>query len=126
MKRKSIEISFSNENNHVKMGLTLFSFEEDNVFFVYSPALDVIGYGNDLKEAEVSFQLTLDEFLRYTNNKKTFNDELKRLGWVVGSNKKRKIKAPSMSELLRDNEYLADIIKNPTHKVEERDVLIPV
>ncbi len=65
----------------MKIGLTLFSFEEDKIHYVYSPALDIIGYGNNFEEAEKSFQYTLDEFLRYTTKKQTFLGELKRLGW---------------------------------------------
>ena len=67
----------------INVSLFVISFKENDVCFVYSPALDITGYGNTADEAKDSFNITLQEFLRYTSNKNTLVNELKRLGWKV-------------------------------------------
>jgi len=67
----------------VNVSVPLLSFKEDDTFIVYSPALDVSGYGDTEEEARKSFELTLEEFINYTLNKKTFQSELTRLGWKI-------------------------------------------
>jgi len=68
----------------VNVSVPLLSFkEDDDTFIVYSPALDVSGYGDTEEEARKSFELTLEEFINYTINKKTFQSELTRLGWKI-------------------------------------------
>lgn len=49
---------------------------------IYSPALDLSGYGNTINEAKESFKIALEEFIRYTLNENTFNDVMKKLGWA--------------------------------------------
>jgi hypothetical protein len=61
--------------------LDLLSFKEDNVFFVYAPALDITGYGYTETEAQHSFVETLETFLDFTQKNKTLEGELNRLGW---------------------------------------------
>ena len=67
----------------VNVSVPLLSFKEDDTFIVYSPALDVSGYGDTEEEARKSFEITLEEFINYTLNKKTFQSELTRLGWKI-------------------------------------------
>ena len=74
---------YDDEQNKIKVNLNVISFKENDVCFVYSPALDITGYGNTVDEAKDSFNITLQEFLRYTSNKNTLVNELKRLGWKV-------------------------------------------
>jgi hypothetical protein len=64
-------------------GLALVEFEEGNVTIVYSPALDLSGYGYSPEEAKQSFSEALQEFFRYTNNKNTLDKVLKDLGWAI-------------------------------------------
>ena len=71
------DLGFGNGKYHV--GLSLVEFEEDNVTIIYSPALDLSGYGYSQPEAKQSFWEALPEFLRYTNNKKTLDKVLKDL-----------------------------------------------
>ena len=63
--------------------VSLISFKDNDSFIVYSPELEVYGYGDDLNEAVNSFNITLEEFLRYTVNKGSFQDELTRMGWKI-------------------------------------------
>lgn len=87
-----------------QVGLSLIEFNENDVTIVYSPALNISGYGYNSDEAKNSFNIALHEFFQYTNNKKTFDKVLKELGWTFkGGKKKSKIEAPLNSDLIAKN-----------------------
>jgi len=105
------------------VGLSLIEFNEDDVTIIYSPALNLSGYGYSPDEAKNSFNIALHEFLRYTNNKKTFDKVLKELGWTIkGGKKKPKIEAPSNSDLIAKNPLYNEIINSKNYKVYNEDV----
>ncbi|WP_250631473.1 hypothetical protein [Rhodoflexus caldus] len=66
----------------IKVSLPVVEFKEDNIYFVYSPALDLTGYDRTLKGARRSFEETLNYFLEYTLENQTLEKELKRL-WNI-------------------------------------------
>lgn len=110
----------------IKTNLSLISFIEDGVHIIYSPALDLSGYGNTEGEAKDSFEIVLSEFFNYCMNKKTIFDELKRLGWKVkGSKKHPKVQSPDMSELLKSNTDLEDIFQKKEFHKYNKEVMIP-
>lgn len=90
----------------LEIELSLISYQEDGVDVIYSPTLDLFGYGKTVEEAKDSFEVTLQEFVRYTTNKKTLVAELQKLGWKITGRRKRNLAAPDLNELLRDNEML--------------------
>ena len=85
--------------------LQLISFEEDGLTFVYAPALDLTGYGKNEDEAKRSFEITLKEFVKYTDNKSAIVKELEKHGWVVKKkgNLNKGVKAPSYIDMLENN-----------------------
>jgi hypothetical protein len=115
------DLGFSHGKYHV--GLSLVEFEEENVTIVYSPALDLSGYGYSQEEAKQSFSEALSEFFRYTNNKNTLDKVLKDLGWAVrGSKKKPKFNPPKDSDLVSLNPLYNDIVNTKSYKVSREDV----
>nr|DAZ32139.1 MAG TPA: hypothetical protein [Caudoviricetes sp.] len=40
-------------------------YEEDNIHYAYCEFLDILGYGNNEEEAKCSFEIMLDEILKY-------------------------------------------------------------
>lgn len=121
MAKAHFQGTFSSGKYEVSVGLSLYIWEEDNFTFVYSPALDVTGYGENEIEAKKSFEITLGEFVSYTHNKNTIFDELERLGWTVNRKKKR-VHAPNIEELKSDNETFKDLLKKTNVRSENRDV----
>ena len=106
-----------------KVGLSLIEFNENDVTIVYSPALNISGYGYNSDEAKNSFNIALHEFFQYTNNKKTFDKVLRELGWTFkGSKKKPKMEAPLNSDLISKNPLYNDIINSKNYKVYKEDV----
>lgn len=117
---------FGNEKVIVKVRLDIISFEEDEIKICYSPALDLSGYGIDEEAAKKSFEISLEEFLRYTTNKNTLIEELKKLGWEVKGRKNNRIfKPPYLDQLFQNREYLLDIVRNKNFSRTTRDINIP-
>lgn len=98
---------YTDGHKWVKVKLSLIEFEEDGLHFIYSPALDLTGYGKTEEEAKTSYNLAMEEFLKYTSNKETLLKELQRLGWTV--NTKKNLAAPSLSSMIQSRSYLEEI-----------------
>jgi len=106
--------------------LSVIQFEEDGVMIVYSPSLDLSGYGKSVKEARESFNEALAEFIRYTLNKSTFEKELRALGWrISGKRSSRKYQQPHLDDLLRDKAYLSDIVREKEFQRFNARVALP-
>jgi hypothetical protein len=116
MSKKFLQANFQDNAHTVKVGLILFLWEEDGIYYQYSPELDLTGYGKSESEAAHSFEHILQDFIAYTLNKGTIFDELERLGWTTNKKKKR-LHAPDESQLLSDNETYKDLLNRPgVHK----------
>jgi hypothetical protein len=124
-----INVDFKHAEASMKTNIVLISFQEVDTFIVYSPHLEVTGYGQSQQEAMDSFNHCLGVFLDYTVNKKTLHEELVTLGWVLkkGSAKRpKKINAPTWSDLIINNTALEDLLNIHTISTVQREVAIPV
>jgi hypothetical protein len=123
MTNLSLKANLGINNGKVYVGLSLVEFIEDDVVIIYSPALDLSGYGHSQEEAKTSFSEATAEFFRYTSNKKTLNSVLKALGWSVkGSKMKRTFIPPKDSDLVSTNSLYNDIVNNKSYKVSRENV----
>lgn len=113
------EGKYQNQSASVKIKLLLINFEDENkVHFIYSPHLDLTGYGNNFVEARKSFEIVFEDFVDYTLKKKTLGKVLTGLGWELKGQAKRpkKVIAPSITSVINDNEYVSEIFdKYPLH-----------
>ena len=118
-----LRANIDTKNLNYKVGLSLVEFQEENVFIIYSPALDLQGYGYSTEEAKKSFSESLHEFFKYTTNKNTLDNILKKLGWQInGSKKKPKFNPPKDSDLVTNNSTFSDIINTKNYKVFREDI----
>jgi len=63
------EGGYKNKSGNVLVRLLLFHFEDKNkVHFIYSPHMDLTGYGNDIVEAKKSFEIVSEIFDKYSVN----------------------------------------------------------
>lgn len=103
--------------SQIKGILSIIQFKEGKNTILFCPALEITGYGATEIEAKKSFEITLQEFLRYTIKKKTLHKELERLGWTI---KGKKIIQPEFSDLLLKNKDLHSIVdKKEFRKFDE-------
>lgn len=111
MDKKRANAKYSDGKKNVELSVSIFLWEEDSIFYVYAPALDLTGYGLNKEEARESFETVLHEFIVYTHNKKTIFKELENLGWAVNKRKKRII-SPDFEDLLSENEHFKHLYKS--------------
>lgn len=104
--------------------IPIFVINEENTVIYYTPVFDISGYGSSDKEASESLKTSIDEFFKYTMNKKTLDSELTRLGWIKPKRKKR-YNLPDVSKMIQKHEYLADIIDNHDFRKETMPIAVP-
>lgn len=123
------EGDYVNKEGNVKVRLILFHFQDENsIHFIYSPHLDLTGYGYTLEEAKKSFEWAFSEFTDYTLKKKTLGKVLKKLGWTIQGLKKKpkKVLAPSITSVIKDNDYVSEIMDKYSVNTFHEDVGLPV
>jgi len=98
--------------SNITLKLSVVLFKEDGTFIAYCPALDLSGYGKTESEAKKSFEIVLNEFLKYTANKNTLEDELKKLGWVKKSEHSKKLTPPDFVDIINKNKELQRVVNN--------------
>jgi hypothetical protein len=119
----------NNPNAKVRVNLLLIHFQdENNVHFIFSPHLDITGYGHTLEEAKESFNIVLDDFISYTINKKTFSKVLTDLGWKIKGTAKRpaKVIAPSITTVIAKNKHVSDIFDKHSANTYHQEVELPM
>lgn len=70
-------------SKEVYLTLTLINYYEqrENVFVIYTPALDLYAYGEDEQSALQAFEETIMLYLDYVITEQTLADHLTNLGW---------------------------------------------
>ncbi|MFN2458759.1 MAG: type II toxin-antitoxin system HicB family antitoxin [Chitinophagaceae bacterium] len=108
----------------ITVKMDLIEYEENSIFYVFSPALDLIGYGKTQQEARDSWQTVLEEYFSYTMNKKTLVRDLETRGWVVKRNKKQ-FTPPTFSWMLQNNEQLTEVYNKHDFKKVTEPISMP-
>ena len=122
------EGKYQNKSASVKVKLLLFHFEDENkVHFIYSPHLDLTGYGNTFEESRKSFEIVFEDFVDYTLKKKTLGKVLTGLGWKLkgSAQKLKKVIAPSITSVIKDNEYVSEIFDKYPVNTYHQEVGLP-
>jgi len=115
--------AFNNPKVTVIMQLSLVAYvDDDDIHYVYCPALDLTGYGHTDEEATSSFEKTIELYLEYTVNKQTFVADLKAHGWNL---KNKKIVSPSFRDMIKRNKDFENIIENRNFTKFTRNIKIP-
>jgi hypothetical protein len=107
----------------IKVKLSLVEFKENSCYIVYSPALDISGYAETVKDARNSFEEALNYFLEYTIGNNTLHQELKRLGWNVEN---EKITPPNLKNLVKFNPNFVNIYDNHNLKTKSKQIEMPL
>jgi hypothetical protein len=71
MQKILASVTYKSRKTTIKLGLLLVSFTDENgVYILYAPHLDLSGYGHNLAEAKESLKINIDEFFNYSLEKK--------------------------------------------------------
>ncbi len=126
--RRELSGTIKTGNKSVRVHLPIIKFEEDGCKLVYCPAVDITGYGSTDDEAEESFFVSLTEFIKYTLNKGTLFQSLKKLGWHIPGSKRalKTISPPSMSDLLAGNDNFSRIFNEHSFQKIDRTIDLPL
>ena len=125
MKQQRTSGTYSDKKHKVIFDLSILSYKENDLFVLYAPSLDIFGYGKTESEASDSFRSALEEFIRYTTNKKTIEQVMKQLGWEIKP-KKHLFKAPPLSYMLEENEQFNEIFNNKDFRKYNEQVGVPM
>lgn len=106
----------SKSRKQVTVSVDLICFQEEDIFYYYSPALDLMGYGYTPEEAKASWEVVLEEYVSYVMNKQTLEQDLVSRGWKL-QRRNKTFAPPSFSYLLQHNEQLQEMYnKHDFHK----------
>ena len=83
---------FTTGGSTVRAKLEMYMFQEDGVYIVYCPALDLSAYGQNEEEARKAFEQTFEMHFTYCINKKSLYEDLKKHGWTIKGKKQKKDK----------------------------------
>lgn len=128
MSQYILEGKYRNNSASIKVKLLLIHFEDENkVHFIYSPHLDLTGYGSNLEEARSSFEIVLKDFVDYTLKKKTLGKVLSSLGWELKGSAKRpkKVLTPSIISIIKENDYVSDIFDKYAVNTYHQEIGLP-
>ena len=117
--------TWKNRIQEIKCRLAVIVFEDDGNHIFYCPALDLSGYGKSESDAYKSFHEVLSEYFRYTSNKGTLAEDLKKLGWTLKKSIKNRAIPPALSYLLETNEDFSRIFNEFDFKKTETEVNLP-
>lgn len=95
--------------NSVEAILDVYIYTNDGCKIVYSPALDIMGYGNTIKEAKKSFEVVVTDFFESSIKRGTLNDYLLSKKWVKES-KDVEFSSPKVVSLVKSNSQLQNIL----------------
>lgn len=103
--------------------LDMIDFQEDGIFCTYSPALDLVGYGNTQQEAHNSWEVVLAEYLKFTVENNTLQKDLTKHGWTVSNDN---LTPPPFTWLLVHNDQVKDFYDNYNFTKSSRPVKVPI
>ena len=113
------------QTKNINVQVDVIEYEDDGIFYAYSPALDLIGYGISLVEARQSWETILQEYFTYTMNKKTLTKDLLHRGWIVRKGNKE-FRPPSFSWLLQNNRELVEMYDKHNFQKTSRPISVPL
>ncbi|TSA32716.1 MAG: hypothetical protein D4R64_15495 [Porphyromonadaceae bacterium] len=122
------EGKYQNQSTSVKVKLLLIHFEDEKkVHFIYSPHLDLTGYGINFGEAKKSFEIVFEDFVDYTLKKETLGKVLSGLGWELKgpAKKPKRVIAPSITSVIKNNKYVSEIFDKYPVSTYHQEVGLP-
>ena len=106
------------KDGQVEVLLDVLLYEEKGVNYAYAPALDLIGYGEDVEEAKASFNIVLEEYFKFALENHTLDADLQEHGWKETA--VEQFGSPSFLDMLRSNKQLPHVVSHDYAKMSEK------
>lgn len=103
----------------VKVDVSVFLFKNDGVYYAYCPELDLTGYDYTEDGARQSFDFVLKDYLDYTLEKGTLEQDLLKHGWKKA--KSGNVTEPTPAAMMRGSK-----LKNVFGMREFRKYSVPI
>ena len=113
------------QRKNINVQVDVIEYEDEGIFYAYSPALDLIGYGINLVEARQSWETILQEYFTYTMNKRTLTKDLLQRGWIVRKGNKE-FRPPAFSWLLKNNRELVEMYDKHNFQKTSLPISVPL
>ena len=105
-------------NNFIKISggcidanLDIYIYTNDGFKIVYSPALDLMGYGKTVKDAQKSFEVVISDFFESSLKRGTLDEYLISKKWVRES-KTEEFVSPQVVSLVKSNNQFQEILSS--------------
>lgn len=109
----------------VKCNIDLILYEEETLHYVYSPALDLIGYGKTTEEALQSWEVAMEEYVRYGLENNTLIKDLQNHGWSI-EKQQNQLQPPTFSWLLQHNDQLSEVYDKHSFQKTSTAISVPL
>lgn len=103
------------------VALSVYTFDDDEIYYTFAPELDIIGYGYTPAEANTSFEHMLDEYLNFTAEKGTLIQDLEEHGWEINS-EDATFTHPTTAFLSKVNALFAELTKKNNLSVYKKNI----
>ena len=110
MRQLKIKGHIDIEKNTMDFSLDIYLFKDKGLTYAYCPSLNIIGYGNNQKDAKEEMEYLLHEYFDFAIKKNTLAVDLASHGWKKGG--KGDFTAPSVSYLMKKYPDFKDLIEN--------------
>ena len=105
-------------NGKVTARLDVVFYKEDGITYAYAPSLDLVGYDTHVEGAKRSFEIVLNEYLKYGIENNTLSEDLTRHGWL--SSREEEFDSPQFAVILQKSKQLQRVVNNNYRKVSRR------
>ena len=95
----------------IDANLDIYIYTNDGFKIVYSPALDLMGYGKTVKDAQKSFEVVISDFFESSLKRGTLDEYLISTKWVRES-KTEEFVSPQVVSLVKSNNQFQEILSS--------------
>jgi len=107
----------------IDLRVEIIEFQDKEIFYAYTPSLNIMGYGKNAQEARKSWEVVFEEYIRYTANKKTLIKDLESYGWTIS---KKHIDPPSFDWLIQNNQQARDVFNKHDFNKTSKPIKVPL
>ena len=103
------------KDGQIDAQLDVLLYVEDGLTYAYSPALELIGCGDNVDEAKASFEVVIEDYFEFGIKRGTLEEDLKKHHWVK-EKRQEQFSLPKAWMLFVENKQMQDIYRGQFSK----------